>query len=326
MRKLVWAAFLLSFVGVTVFSLWLFYRMSQSEGKGPPAAALTESLQPERVDPSILVDMEPCPSDLWQFEAVEGTRFSPDIQEMSGVALSRTWKDVIYHINDSGNSPDLLLTDSEGQNLRKIAYAERNSDPEDLGEAACPWGGRCLYIADTGDNFRLRSAHQLWVIEESHLFDQARRLQIDLVYPQEQRLDIEAMAVTPEARVFYFFTKEKGRSQVLEGRWDGQATSMELKVVAVLERSMVTGASMHPSGRRLVLLNVQGALELSQDPQPGFVRRGRAWFPFERRFSLPYLAQQEAITYALNGRDLLYTSERKPWSRAPWGWMWVFCR
>ncbi len=262
----------------------------------------------------------------WDFQLVKGQSLNPELEEMSGLAFSRHWDDLLYHIADSENPPHLLVSDSLMQRFRAVPYADENRDTEDLAVAACPEGGSCLFIADTGDNFHLRKERFVYVVREDALAGSVQGQQLRITFPEQQALDVEALAVAPDGRELYFFSKEKAKTQVFSVSWDGHSNDLRPQKIAELSRTMVTGASFHPSARRILLINLEGALELSMEAKPGFQKTQRTWFPYERKIALMNLAQQEAIAYAPDGLSFIYSSERKPWSYGPWGLVWARCR
>lgn len=259
----------------------------------------------------------------WDFRLIEGQKLSSQLEEMSGLAWSAHWEESLYHVSDSGNRPELLVTTAEGLLQRAIPYAERQSDVEDISRGPCPWpgqGGSCLYIADSGDNFKLRSDHQIHIVEEASLYGPApRRETLHYVYPEQQRFDVEAMAVHPQTGHILLFTKEKEQSQVFELKKPFGAGVQTAAALATLPLSSVTGAAFHPAGERLLLLNRKGATELATGALSGFEKRDRSWFPYQRRIKVLALGQQEAISYTPSGLSFIYSGERRGWSKKLWG-------
>lgn len=78
---------------------------------------------------------------------------SPALAELSGLAPSGR-RGVYWGVNDSGNEPLLHALDSAGRDLGAVAVAgATNVDWEDIAQGPCVIApGRCLYIADIGDN------------------------------------------------------------------------------------------------------------------------------------------------------------------------------
>lgn len=90
----------------------------------------------------------------------------PKLQELSGIYASRTRPGLYWGLNDSGHAPELLAFDA-ALGLRQTTRIEGavNQDWEDL--AGFQEGGKSwLVIADTGDNFGLRTEYRLIFVAE----------------------------------------------------------------------------------------------------------------------------------------------------------------
>lgn len=81
----------------------------------------------------------------------------PGLEEASGATPSAHDPDLFWTHGDSGGEPDLWLVDRSGR-ARLVVRLDgvRPVDPEALAGARCP-EGRCLYVADTGDNALARA-------------------------------------------------------------------------------------------------------------------------------------------------------------------------
>lgn len=86
-----------------------------------------------------------------------------ELGELSGLAPSDR-RGVYWGVNDSGNEPLLFALDSAGQDLGSVLVAgATNIDWEDLDQGPCfSRPGRCLYIADIGDNSANRGSIQVY--------------------------------------------------------------------------------------------------------------------------------------------------------------------
>ena len=119
------------------------------------------------------------------------------IDEASGVAFSRTHPGVIWVVNDGVNGR-LFAVDSTGALRAEIPFRLPRGalplwDVEDM--AAGPCGdGDCLYLADVGDNYRIRDTIQVYRVREPEL--DAREVTVEvfpMVHGEEGRVDIEAL-------------------------------------------------------------------------------------------------------------------------------------
>ncbi len=93
----------------------------------------------------------------------------PVLRESSGVAVSRRNHGVLWTHNDSGNDPVLFAVDITGRILGAITLESTTvRDWEDVGLGPCVQDDAefCIYVADTGDNMRLRSAYTIYIVPE----------------------------------------------------------------------------------------------------------------------------------------------------------------
>ena len=95
-----------------------------------------------------------------------GTIYDRDIGEASGIAVSLTHKDVVWVINDSGNSASIYALNPKGKVLGALNMEGiSNNDWEDL--ASFEYEGKpYILVADVGDNAGRRKACFLHFIEE----------------------------------------------------------------------------------------------------------------------------------------------------------------
>ena len=88
-----------------------------------------------------------------------------DLQELSGLAVSRRRDGLLFGLNDSGNEPLLFAFSSQGRDLGQAVVSAPNRDWEDL--ASFEWQGQSyLVIADIGDNLSWRPHVYLHFVEE----------------------------------------------------------------------------------------------------------------------------------------------------------------
>jgi|CXWL01.1.fsa_nt_gi hypothetical protein len=196
-----------------------------------------------------------------------GTLAHPRLAEASGAAVSTQRPGVLWTINDSGNPPDLLLIDTSGTLLATLPLTGvPNTDWEDVALGPCP-SGRCIYIADTGDNLERRDAVSLIRLPEPTLdaaFAGVRPSRpgetLTFRYPDGAH-DVEAMAVNAAGDVLLV---TKGRSggiwlfRVAAAAWGkGVATAERLDSLPIVANAgmgrLVTGMALSPDGRELMV-------------------------------------------------------------------------
>lgn len=123
----------------------------------------------------------------------------PEVPESSGVAPGGDGPDVLWTHNDSGWDPELFAVDRQGRLLATVwVEGAGNLDWEDLAAGPCPDGGRCLYIADTGDNRLVRDTLVVYRVPEPGLDDdRTRRADSLLITLPDGPRDIEALFLLP---------------------------------------------------------------------------------------------------------------------------------
>jgi len=89
----------------------------------------------------------------------------PEIQESSGLAVSRRTPGLLWTHNDSGNAPILFALDASGIMLGRVRVPIRARDWEDVSAGPCP-SGDCLYVADIGDNQANRKQVRIYRVPE----------------------------------------------------------------------------------------------------------------------------------------------------------------
>jgi hypothetical protein len=95
-----------------------------------------------------------------------GTISDRNLGEVSGIAASRIHEDILWVINDSGNSASVYALNSRGELISTLTIqGVSNNDWEDV--ASFEYKGKAyILIADVGDNFAKRSKCFLHFIEE----------------------------------------------------------------------------------------------------------------------------------------------------------------
>jgi hypothetical protein len=255
-----------------------------------------------------------------------------ELGESSGLAVSRTQPGVLWSHNDSGDGPNLYAIDPSGRLLAIISVANAAAiDWEDMASGPCPANlraamtSRCLYLADTGDNDRMRKELTVYVVVEPLLAATDAKPPTIVAqsfryrYPDEPH-DCEALAVMPNGDVTIV---SKGRTGTIDffgisaARVASALTSGDILTADHLGDTgikpdeaigrLVTGAAVSPDGMTLALRTYNevffyGVVQAGQE--------GSRWRDLGRPCSLGDAEPQgEAIDY-LDDQTLLLTSER----------------
>jgi hypothetical protein len=267
------------------------------------------------------------------------------IDEMSGIARSRTYEGVYWVHNDSGDRARIFPIRSDGSVIVPPFVSRRDSSarPEDPaavyegiqieGAVNIDWediacDGDTLYIADVGNNGNARRDLAVYVVKEPNpeATLQAHTLKrLPVAYPDQKvfpgdvwHFDCEAIFVFKGK--LYLLTKHRAPRQLSTPengtklyRLDTQHTDRVNTLTLVDTHSdlggWVTAAAMSPDERRLVVLcqAPQQSIWLFERPTRGdkFLTEGKA-----KRIPIQNGKQCEAIEWVDN-RRLVITNEQR---------------
>ena len=250
------------------------------------------------------------------------------VSESSGLAASRLTPGAYWTNNDSGDGPFVYAFDTRGDSLGvfRVAGAQAR-DWEDMAAGPGPERGKSyLYLGDIGDNNEARAEIVVYRVPEPALTDTRKLTKtkpgttepaeaIRLRYPDGAH-DAEALLVHPVSGHIYIVTKVViANPAVYEAAPPFTAnkpvTMTRLGVVNVpsLFGGVITGGSISPDGRRVALCDYFQGYELTLPA--GSTNFNDIWKQRMVSFDLGKRKQGEAITYRLDGKALLATSEGK---------------
>ncbi len=255
---------------------------------------------------------------------------NPVVKESSGLVASRTTPGLYWTNNDSGDGPFIYAFDEGGSSrgVWRVAGASAR-DWEDLAVGPGPKHNRpYLYIGDIGDNSGRRSEIVIYRVAEPtirasdanssksnpEVTEPAER--IALTYPDGKH-NAEALLVHPVTGNIYLITKTPfAHPAVYEApaplNTKGLTTLTrlgELKVPSLLG-GIITGGAISPDGKRVALCDyLQGYELVLPGEKESF---NTIWKRPMKSIDLGQRKQGEAITYRLDGKALLMTSEGLP--------------
>lgn len=189
-----------------------------------------------------------------------GVQLPDAVHESSGLALAGDG-DAVWTHNDSG-TPTLHRVGLDGRLRGQVAVTGATvTDWEDIAAGPCPGSGRCLYIADIGDNQAARPNVTIYRVPEPA--PGAARTQpaaaLTAAYPDGPQ-DAEALLVLPDGAVYIVTKGETGPVAVYElPRTARPGAVARLRRVAVLNPERVsrperiTGAAASPDGQWLAM-------------------------------------------------------------------------
>lgn len=181
------------------------------------------------------------------------------LPEVSGIAASRLNPDLFWVHNDSGDTNRIYGIDRQAQHLATITVPGCKAwDWEDIAVGPGPVPGvSYIYVANTGDNLRLRKEIQVCRFPEPQVFAGATLEAVDVVvlryrYPDGPH-DAEALFVDPKLSDVYLVTKRDAQSMVYRapGVDDGR-TVRTLERVASLPVTGICAADISSDGREIL--------------------------------------------------------------------------
>ena len=251
------------------------------------------------------------------------------ITESSGLAASRSTPGAYWTHNDSGDGPFIYAFDTRGDSLGifRVTGAQAR-DWEDMAAGPGPDASKSyLYLGDIGDNNEARDEVVVYRVPEPALTAATRKLTktrpgstepaeaIRLKYPDGKH-DAEALLVHPTTGNIYIVNKVPIANPVVyeavapftAGKLVTMRRIGEIRVPSIFG-GVVTGGSISPDGRRVALCDYFQGYEIVL---PASSRDfNDIWKQKMIGFDLGKREQGESITYRLDGKAFLATSEGK---------------
>jgi hypothetical protein len=259
-----------------------------------------------------------------------GTIHDRNIGEASGLAVSLLHEDVLWVINDSGNSASVYALNPKGELMGTLnIQGVRNNDWEDL--ASFEYEGRpYILIADVGDNYAGREAYFLHLIEEpdikkaSDLFFLSVKPSWSVTYTYEDGpRDCESVAVDTINRKILLLSKRDKPPVLYElplTKQNGAVARKYAEIKPLPQRTQdntdfskhsnqPTAMDISSDGLSAVVLTYDSAFYFSKEKSADWatVLSGS---PKEIRF--PPLRQAESVCFNRNGSSIFITSEQLP--------------
>jgi hypothetical protein len=248
------------------------------------------------------------------------------LNETSGIAASRKNANVLWANNDSGDNARVFALTTQGKHLGIYNLAGASAvDWEDMAVGPGPVEGQdYLYLADTGDNARVRTSIAVYRAPEPVVSAEQEPVEVDLVgwemlpmqYPGPEVYDSETLLVDPVSGDLFLVTRDRageGVARVFRNPAPHSAgVLVTLEQVATISLSMeIKGGDVSPSGEAVLLRPHSSGVPangLYWRREPG----ADLWDAFSQPTCLTSLAnepQGEALAFAANGEGYFTTSE-----------------
>ncbi len=265
----------------------------------------------------------------------EVARFPAQLDEISGMALSRSYPGVFWVHNDSGDQPRVYAVNGEGKLLGTYTLEGAKAvDWEDMSIGPKAGGGSYLYLADIGDNNARRDSVHVYRVAEPKVDPEQSPVTVTLsgvsafefVYEDGAR-DAEGFFVDPLTGAFYVVSKRE-----LEGNRLYRSTAPKagrrntLTRVARFPFTGSTGADISADGLQVLIRRYSSRTNPLMPPSGAgsYWRRADGSTPIEELLAQPgelvplaAEVQGEAIAFAPDGKGFYTTTERGSLSQAP---------
>ncbi len=258
----------------------------------------------------------------------------PGLQEISGLVVSRTQKNLLWVIEDSRTEAMVYGVTMQGAVVAKVRLeGAENFDWEDIASGPCP-AGTCLVVADTGDNLLQRKNPRLYRFTEPDLSQAAadgrvhgrgnargKRATLELTVTPEMfsfrdpngPQDAEAVAIAPTGEALVFTKRKDDTTHLFAVALKDAQTQQTATLIGILPTgggdegtsAQATAADLWPDGSRLLLRTYLHLWEW--DLTGKSLKDAPTIKPQELGAALE--PQGEAAAYDVLGRGIVHTSE-----------------
>ena len=258
---------------------------------------------------------------------VEVAKFPAFLDEISGLAESRSNAGVFWVHNDSGDRPRVYAVSRSGAWLGTYTLAGAKAvDWEDMAIGPATDGQSYLYLADIGDNAGRRSSIRVYRVNEpvvdanqSPIVETLSSVtSYEFVYDDGPR-DAEGFMVDPLTNDFYVVSKREAEGNHLYRSVSPDSGRMNTFArVGTFSTTGTTGADISPDGLQVLIRRYSSAVFTNMPPATA----GSYWSRPDASISLVTLLAQpgqtvplvaetqgEAIAFAADGQGFYTTSE-----------------
>jgi hypothetical protein len=244
---------------------------------------------------------------------------SKEINESSGLAVSKCRPDLFFTHNDSGDGPFIYAFNSEGRDLGKFRLTgATNIDWEDISSVRSPAGECFIYVGEIGDNEHKRDEHAIYRIREPSLSQEAAQTSpaeiMRFRYPEE-RHNAEALLVNAQTGAIYVVTKEVSGPAIvyrLKPLFDSPdvQTATEIAKISLPASPVgfVTGGDISADGNRVGLCDYFAGYEFTLPSNA--TSFDEIWRQPPAMFDLGPRQIGESVAYAADGNAVFATTER----------------
>jgi hypothetical protein len=253
-------------------------------------------------------------------DGVQVTMLPRLLDEVSGLAQSRTNPGVFWVHNDSGDEPRVYAVSRSGALLGSYTLARATAiDWEDMAIGPAADRRSYLYLADIGDNAGQRRSVRVYRVSEPVVdADQSPAVgtlspvtAYDFVYDDGPR-DAEGFMVDPLTGDFYVVSKrERDGNRLYRSMSPSDSRMNTLQRVGKFTTTGTTGADISPDGLQVLIRRYSSAIDRETPP----ALAGSYWSRPDASMSLVTLLAQPAQTVRLvaeaQGEAIAFAADNK---------------
>ncbi len=237
------------------------------------------------------------------------------LNEVSGTETIAN-SDLIWMINDSGNTPKLYGLDTKGNIIKAIKINAKNNDWEDLTTDSL---GN-IYIGDFGNNFNKRKNLAVLKVKNEDLVE-SKNVEIERIsfyYPNQKKFPPKKKKMHFDCEAFFHFNNSlylftKSREKQNFGKTNlykipATQGNHEARFIASFKTCnelpcRITSVDISHNGKQVALLTLDAVWLFSNYTKDNFFNGKVTQFPFE------YESQKEGVCFK-NDSTLYITDER----------------
>ncbi|WP_461786337.1 hypothetical protein [Prosthecobacter sp.] len=255
------------------------------------------------------------------------------LNESSGLCLSGRDPKFFWTLNDSGGEPCVFAIDRAGKTRAKVRVRDAaNFDWEDIALGKDEKGAPALFIADIGDNLRIRPTLQIYQIPEPEVSATGKPVEetssaspkIWRFYYPDGRHNAESLLVHPQTRRMYILTKSDDGPSTLYAFPETlkEDASMKLEKITTLvfpaliragkrphDNCMTTSAGFSPDASRMLVSTYSSLYDWTLPQEKPLAEALNA--PPVRLAPL-LVRQMEGACYDADSHTLWFSSEGLP--------------
>ena len=259
----------------------------------------------------------------WSRVSWNGNIENRKLAESSGLASSNRYDDLLWSMNDSGNTPELFAMTTKGQDIGSWRVNIEDSVDWEAMSSFSLNGQAYLLVADVGDNFRWRPNLSFFVVKEPDpaLLDDREldvEWKVEFSYPEGVFRDCEAVAVDIHNRRVLLVTKRVNPPELYELPLiaENPVIAKKLTELAHLPRATTADLEEEPEVgkyRRMTTgMDIMGSRLALTTYQDVYLYDTDDFTKAPLLVPMPLVGQRESIAFDRNANTTAYvTRERK---------------